>query len=928
MVRARHHASFRPDVREPRPITMSEAERTSPEAGPQQGDARQRLDRLVAGARAAGLWERVWPVLWRPLGVALLFLTASWLGLWLDLPPVGRMVGLGLFAVLALAALLPLLRVARLSRREALSRIDREAARGGGPAHDPASAVEDTLAVGGSDPATRALWALHQSRAAAAVARLRAGRPRPDMPRHDPRALRAGALVAALAALFVAGPEWRGRFAAAFDWREPPAAAPSFRVDGWIDPPIYTRVPPLIVTMTGHAGDPVQRLRAPVNSTLIVRIAGQGEAELTPNAALVPVEKQEGDRKAPPRPALTQGPDTRAALREERFRLVGGTAELGIAASGAQPQRLVVETIPDQPPEVRQVGGLEVNGRGTFTLTYRAKDDYGISSAEGLVEPLKAGRSLVPVPKIALALSADATGESDTKTLVDLTDNPWSGARVRLTLIVRDEAGQEGRTQAAEVMLPARPFTKALARSLAEERRRLVTAPDDERSRVQTALDALRIAPERFTPEPAIFLGLTTAANRLRAAKSDEDLTNVADLLWEMALKIEDGDLSDAEKSLRAAQDRLKEAIERGAPDEEIKKLTEDLKQALDKFMREFAERQRKNPQNRQQQSERQQQQPGAKTVTPDDLEKMLKDMQEAMQRGDTAEAQRLLEQLRNVLENLQSAENQGQPSGDGMAEMNRQLDELDKMSRDQQDLRDETYKEGQDGQPRPRPGQRPRQGQQPQNGQPQGQQGQRGQQPGQQGQNQPGEQGQQGQGQQGQGQQGQGQKGQQGQSMGQRQQGLREQLQDLKERMKQQGLQGEQGLADAEDAMREAEDALGQGRSGDAVDAQGRALDGLKRGAEGMQKQMQQMAEGEGQGEGEGQNPGQQGRAGSRDDDPLGRPTRGREMSDGRVRVPGADESAVQRARRIMEELRRKLGDPSRPQEELDYFERLLRRN
>ena len=62
--------------------------------------------------------------------------------------------------------------------------------------------------------------------------------------------------------------------------------------------------------------------------------------------------------------------------------------------------------------------------------------------------------------------------------------------------------------------------------------------------------------------------------------------------------------------------------------------------------------------------------------------------------------------------------------------------------------------------------------------------------------------------------------------------------------------------------------------------------------------------------------------------DDPLGRPTRGRDMSDGRVRVPTADESAVQRARRIMEELRRKLGDPTRPQEELDYFERLLRRN
>jgi hypothetical protein len=43
---------------------------------------------------------------------------------------------------------------------------------------------------------------------------------------------------------------------------------------------------------------------------------------------------------------------------------------------------------------------------------------------------------------------------------------------------------------------------------------------------------------------------------------------------------------------------------------------------------------------------------------------------------------------------------------------------------------------------------------------------------------------------------------------------------------------------------------------------------------------------------------------------------------------VPELGETAAQRAGRILEELRRKLGDPTRPQEELDYFDRLLRRN
>ena len=58
---------------------------------------------------------------------------------------------------------------------------------------------------------------------------------------------------------------------------------------------------------------------------------------------------------------------------------------------------------------------------------------------------------------------------------------------------------------------------------------------------------------------------------------------------------------------------------------------------------------------------------------------------------------------------------------------------------------------------------------------------------------------------------------------------------------------------------------------------------------------------------------------------DPLGRPLRGREWGDELSKmIPG--EMDVQRVRRILEELRRRLSDPSRPQIELDYIERLLK--
>ena len=102
----------------------------------------------------------------------------------------------------------------------------------------------------------------------------------------------------------------------------------------------------------------------------------------------------------------------------------------------------------------------------------------------------------------------------------------------------------------------------------------------------------------------------------------------------------------------------------------------------------------------------------------------------------------------------------------------------------------------------------------------------------------------------------------------------------------------------------------------------------------QGMAQQMQQMMQqGDGTEQADGDQPGQQGnpqgrgQTSQRDNDLVGRPTRSRDWSDGRVKVPGANESATERARRIRE-LRRKLGDPTRPREELDYFDRLLRRN
>ena len=89
------------------------------------------------------------------------------------------------------------------------------------------------------------------------------------------------------------------------------------------------------------------------------------------------------------------------------------------------------------------------------------------------------------------------------------------------------------------------------------------------------------------------------------------------------------------------------------------------------------------------------------------------------------------------------------------------------------------------------------------------------------------------------------------------------------------------------------------------------RAIDSLREGAEELAREQMRQAGQQGEGE-EG------GRV-----DPLGRPT-GRAIGDD-VDVP--DETDAGRTRAVIEELRRRLGEPGRSEEEIEYLERLLER-
>jgi uncharacterized protein (TIGR02302 family) len=843
--------------------------------------ARLQLTQALQRAQYAIAWERAWPVLARLLTVIGLFLVVSWAGLWLALPFSARVVGAALFVLLALGALFPMLRFRWPSREEGLNRLDR----GTGVRHRPATALTDTLAT--NDPVALALWKEQRERTLASIKRIRAGLPAPRLAIHDPRALRALVVVMMAAAYVAAGDERAMRIAAAFDWNGVLAPA-NIRVDAWVTPPVYTSKPPIILSAANKdAGGPDSGpLSVPTGSTLLVRSSG----------GTIDVVVGGGVSETAPSEQAPKG------TNERHFKIAGdGTAH--VRAPAGQPVWKFA-ALPDRPPTISLAKDPERQARGSLQMSYKIEDDYGVTEAHAVFardttkEPAKetarAGaekaaepRPLFDAPQFALSLPNARTRNGVGQTVKDLSEDPYAGADVTLTLTAKDEAGNEGKSEPFSMRLPERLFTKPLARALIEQRR-ILALDANQNAQVYSALDALMIAPELFTPEAGHYLGLYSVAHQLEAARSDDSLREVVASLWALAVAIEDGNITDVDKALRAAQEALKQALERGASDEEIKKLTDNLRAALDNFLRQLAEQLRNNPQQLARPLD-----PNTRMLSQQDLKSMLDRLERMSRAGDKEAAKQLLEQLQQMLENLQMA----RPGQNGDGDMEQALNELGDMIRKQQQLRDKTFKQGQDSR---RDRMRGKQGDQSMSDLQQDQQGlrdrlkklqeelaKRGMGP-----SQRGEKGQRGE---------QGQQGQQGGDQG----------------------DGEDGLEQADSAMGDASGRLGEGNADGAVDSQGAALEALRKGAQKLAEAMQQ-GDGDQPGDGPGYAKGRQ-QPGPNGVDPLGRPMRpDGYLEDYTVKIPG--EIDVQRVRRILEELRRRLADPSRPQIELDYIERLLK--
>lgn len=846
--------------------------------------------------RDIALWRAFWPV----IIVVSVFLLVALLGFFEYAPKaVAAMASLIVIVGLLIGGFRGIRRLVLPTLSDAQTALDAQSE------FRPLSALQDRPIV--SNPRTMALWHQHEGRLLSELRHLSVPRFAKVWRRVDPFYLRA---ILPLALLLAIGFNW-GQLHS----RLAPALIPDYgslfgaervAVEAWITPPDYTGRAPIFLK-------PEMRVpQVPEGSVITLRASA-------PMAPQLKLESQSYARTQ----RFAKTPDgafeTTATLR--------GTTDVSVHWWGER-YAWQIAALPDAPPTVKFVADPEHTPTDRTEFSWTASDDYGVARVELSIRPL--GRGVEP-DLVEIDYSGRGRSEIEASSTLDLSRNRWAGARVEVRLIATDGAGQTGQSEPFVFILPNRLMIIPLAKAIQDARLTLVrddgayqTAPVAEDvlrqgalnvsatqrfnlapagvQRSATMLEAITYDAPRHIKDVLLYAGLESARYTLASATSKAEARSAEPLLWALALRAEYGTAADAYAALMAAKEALEDALRDGASEAEIRRLMEAFKDAAQRYvaakMAEAMGNIQSAPDNRDSADG-----PGGSSMGGNTFSDMLDALEDLTETGASDQARQLLADITNMLENLQFQ--QGSGSGEGFPgmpgeqnaesddnipqeerELSETMQELLDLLREQRQLNDETLAQQRGETGEPRDGQSPEQNGDGEGNRPFGEVDD----------NPSGPDG-----------------------LAERQRELAERLGELRDDTED-GV-GAGDLMD-EDVLRAIERA--QRRAGNAIEDEDerRAL----RNQEQATRQLRDLAEGLAEAldtlqearRGEGQPPGQQA------SDPFGNQATSGIDDRNSVEIP--DQLERDRARAILEELRRRYGD-AEDEDEREYLDRLLDR-
>ena len=530
--------------------------------------------------------------------------------------------------------------------------------------HRPLHQLADKQVTNLIDPLARTFWLAHQRMLQERIKNIRIGWPDFGIAKRDPLALRTIAVMILVIGISTADNKWAKRIGQGF---VPNFAGDVSKIsaDVWISPPAYTNVAPIhLKAPPGLNG--TTPLSIPEKSKILAQVTGtEKTVKLWANNSSVELR------------------DLDTASQQIEGELITGN-EIGIMVGNKRIADWPIDLIKDLPPHIDFAGKPAATEKGVLRLPYAARDDYGVQEAQLRV---KLNDKNLDIP-----LTIPPRENKNVKGVLyeDLTSHPWAGLEIEARLIAKDKAHQKGESGSIRITLPERKFFNPIAKAIVAARKALVKEPGKNKE-VAEALRGLNKRPDLFDHDKTIFLGLNIAWRRLISRDYGEAaLPDIVQLMWEMALSLEDGRTNDALADLRKLQRQLQDALARNAPQEEIDRLLNQIQEAMNEYMRQMQQqleqalRQGKTPRLTK---------PGL-SVTQQDLNKMLEEARRMAQSGSKESAQKMLDQLQQMLENLQAGI--PAPSQEGSGEGQQLMNDLAQTMRKQQKLLNQTFQEQQ----------------------------------------------------------------------------------------------------------------------------------------------------------------------------------------------------------------------------------------
>lgn len=523
--------------------------------------------------------------------------------------------------------------------------------------HRPITALKDTLS-NAYKMESRELWQLSKHRAMELLVKIKPVLARSVVPMRDPYALRFAVLLFFGIGAFTAGADWKPRLAhglVPFVFTSADGSKSGVRLI--VTPPEYTGLAQMILE-----GKEDGELQIPVGSMLKATVhGGLGTPYLKIDGVGIPFDK--------------------ASKGNYILELtVPNGANIKITQLMLPRASWTYKVTPDTAPTLVAREEATQLPEGSVRVPLTVEDDYGVKNLKMHVDLEKGAKQ----PQIGKAIDVVRSVLSspktplDIKSTYDLTSHPWAGLPVVFTFVAEDELGQKSQPVEVHTILPERMFTHETAKQIIALRKKLILEPLESYPEIENALEDIQTMPNKWRRDNLVLLALRAASSRLYwAGPSIETAEGVAALLWDTALRIEDGNLSIAARNLRDAQMALENALsDPNTSAEELSMLMQNLRMAMAQYFMELQREMEKRIAEGKQipfiPAEML-----ANTIDPETLAGMLQQMESQMMSGDRKSAQQLLSQLQNMMDMMSPSMAPLPPEVQKMIEAAKDLQEI-----------------------------------------------------------------------------------------------------------------------------------------------------------------------------------------------------------------------------------------------------------